>query len=654
MGLIKASDWRFSVRISTGGSVFMAGQSEGKQRKKTRQHTMGEMKTLQARVQELEEALSESKWAEEALKQGEFVAAATIEGMPDGVMLVNMSGEIIYVNKACERLLGYKADELLGVSALKLPTYSRSKDRVKAQEYLKNVIQEGSANPIDMSALTKDGEETPISFTASIIKDAQNNPKTLVAVIRDVSERKHAEEALRDSEELSRGMLEAATTGIYFLQDGKFLYVNRLFEELSGYTFDELIGTHSLDYVHPDDRDTVRAKAIEVLKGQSSCPYEFRLIRKDSGIVWVLDRVASIQYKGKRSVLGTLMDITERKHAEAEVNRYTRQLETLFNIGTTVSQTLNLEELLVSVLDRVLKVTGVEIAGIFLLDEKTRELVLRASRGMSVSFVREVKILSAGEGILKQVVETGKPLLVENMSLEPRFNHHGTKKWRVQSFAALSIMAKEKILGMMGIGSYGHREFPDWEVRMLGTIANQIGMAIDNAQLYEHALELAFTDGLTGLYNRRYLMDQIEREFIRAQRIKALLSLIMIDLDGLKGINDRFGHHVGDSFLKEVARIVKVNTRASDVAARWGGDEFMLLAPGTDSKGADKIAERIRAQVEHFKIKLEGEEAGITVSAGIVSYPTNASVVPELVKKADEAMYCAKRAGKNRSYVCSP
>jgi len=653
MGLIKASDWRFSVRISTGGSVFMAGQSEGKQRKKTRQHTMGEMKTLQARVQELEEALSESKWAEEALKQGEFVAAATIEGMPDGVMLVNMSGEIIYVNKACERLLGYKADELLGVSALKLPTYSRSKDRVKAQEYLKNVIQEGSANPIDMSALTKDGEETPISFTASIIKDAQNNPKTLVAVIRDVSERKHAEEALRDSEELSRGMLEAATTGIYFLQDGKFLYVNRLFEELSGYTFDELIGTHSLDYVHPDDRDTVRAKAIEVLKGQSSCPYEFRLIRKDSGIVWVLDRVASIQYKGKRSVLGTLMDITERKHAEAEVNRYTRQLETLFNIGTTVSQTLNLEELLVSVLDRVLKVTGVEIAGIFLLDEKTRELVLRASRGMSVSFVREVKILSAGEGILKQVVETGKPLLVENMSLEPRFNHHGKKKWRVQSFAALSIMAKEKILGMMGIGSYGHREFPDWEVRMLGTIANQIGMAIDNAQLYEHALELAFTDGLTGLYNRRYLMDQIEREFIRAQRSKAPLSLIMIDLDGLKGINDRFGHHVGDSFLKEVARIVKANTRASDVAARWGGDEFMLLAPGTDSKGADKIAERIRAQVEHFKIKLEGEEAGITVSAGIVSYPTNASVVPELVKKADEAMYCAKRAGKNRSYVCS-
>jgi diguanylate cyclase (GGDEF)-like protein/PAS domain S-box-containing protein len=629
----------------------MAGESEGKHRKKTRQQLMGEMNTLQARVQELQQALSESKWAEEVLKKGELIAAATIEGMPDGVMLVNMSGEIIYINKALEKLLGYKANELIGSSALKLPTYSESKDRIKAQGYLKKVIEKSSAKPIDMSAITKNGEEIPINFTASVIKDAQGNPKTLVAVIRDVSEQKRAEEALCDSEELSRGMLEAATTGVYFLQDGRFLYVNRLFEELSGYTYDELLGTHSLDYVHPDDRETVRTKAIEALKGQSGFPYEFRLMRKDSGIIWVLDRVASIQYKGKRSVLGTLMDITERKHAEEEVNRYTKQLETLFNIGTAVSQTLNLEELLVSVLDKVLEVTGVEIAGIFLLDEKTKELVLRASRGMSSSFVREVKILSAGDSMLKQVIETGKPLLVQNISLDHRFNHHGTKKEHVQSFAALSIMAKEKILGVMGIGSYGHREFPDWEVRMLGTIANQIGMAIENVQLYEHALELAFTDGLTGLYNRRYLMDQIEREFMRAQRSKAPLSLVMVDLDGLKGVNDRFGHHVGDSFLREVARIVKVNTRASDVAARWGGDEFMLLAPGTGSKSASKIAERIRAQVERCTMKLEGGEVGITISAGIVSYPAHASVVSALVKKADEAMYSAKKDGKNRSSV---
>ena len=632
----------------------MVGGLGGRYSRKTKKQLIDELVAFGAKFAELKKSAAESKWAEEVPRKDELVAAAIIEGMPDGVMLVNMSGEILYVNKAFEKLLGYKAKELIGTSALKLPTYSKSKDRGKAQGYLKKVIQKSSAKPIDMNAINKDGEEIPINFTASVIKDAQGNPRTLVAVIRDISERKRAEEALRDSEELARGMLAAATTGIYFLQDGRFLYVNRLFEEISGYTYDELVGKHSLDYVHPDDKETVRTKAIEVLKGQSSSSYEFRFVRKDSGIVWVSDRVASIQYKGKRSVIGTLMDITERKHAEVEVSRYTKQLEALFNIGATVSQTLNLGELLDSVLDTVQMVMGVEVGGIFLLDKKTNKLLLRAHRGMSPEFARRVQVVSIGDGFIGQVAKSGKPILAEDISADSKLLWMRKMGDGIQSFAAVPIMAKEKILAVMGVGSRKYRKSPDWEMLMLDTIANQIGMAIENAQLYEHALELAFTDGLTGLYNRRYIMDQIERELIRAQRSKVPLSLIMVDLDGLKAINDRFGHHEGDGFLKEVAGIVKVNTRASDVAARWGGDEFMLLAPGTDSRSASKIAERIRAQVERYKIKLEGEEVGITVSAGIVSYPAHASVVEELLKKADEAMYNAKRGGKNQSSVFSP
>ena len=631
----------------------MVGGLGGRYSRKTKKQLIDELVAFGAKFAELKKSAAESKWAEEVPRKDELVAAAIIEGMPDGVMLVNMSGEILYVNKAFEKLLGYKAKELIGTSALKLPTYSKSKDRGKAQGYLKKVIQKSSAKPIDMNAINKDGEEIPINFTASVIKDAQGNPRTLVAVIRDISERKRAEEALRDSEELARGMLAAATTGIYFLQDGRFLYVNRLFEEISGYTYDELVGKHSLDYVHPDDKETVRTKAIEVLKGQSSSSYEFRFVRKDSGIVWVSDRVASIQYKGKRSVIGTLMDITERKHAEVEVSRYTKQLEALFNIGATVSQTLNLGELLDSVLDTVLMVMGVEVGGIFLLDKKTNKLLLRAHRGMSPEFARRVQVVSIGDGFIGQVAKSGKPILAEDISADSKLLWMRKMGDGIQSFAAVPIMAKEKILAVMGVGSRKYRKSPDWEMLMLDTIANQIGMAIENAQLYEHALELAFTDGLTGLYNRRYIMDQIERELIRAQRSKVPLSLIMVDLDGLKAINDRFGHHEGDGFLKEVAGIVKVNTRASDVAARWGGDEFMLLAPGTDSRSASKIAERIRAQVERQKIQLEGDEVGITISAGIVSYPTHASAVEELLKKADEAMYNAKRGGKNQSSVFS-
>jgi diguanylate cyclase (GGDEF)-like protein/PAS domain S-box-containing protein len=578
-------------------------------------------------------------------------AAATVDGMLDGVMLVDMSGKIVYVNKAFEKMLGYQADELIGASALELPTYRNSKDKVKAREYLTRIIKKGGAEHIDMSTITRDGREVPINFTASVIRDAQGNPEAIVAVIRDISERKRAEESLRDWEELSRGMLEAASTGIYLLQDGCFQYVNRLFEDISGFASSELKGTYSLDYVHPDDKEMVRKKAVEVLKGQGSLPYEFRLIRKDSEIVWVLDKVASIQYKGKRSVLGTLMDITESKQVEEEVRHYTRQLEALFNIGTTVSQTLNLEELLGSVLDKVLEVMGLDVTAIFLLEEENETLALRAYRGMSVKLVRELSVLRDGDGFINQVAKSGKPLLVEDVSADRRFGTSRIKFGDIQSFAVVPAMSKEKILGVIGVGSHSHREFPDWEVRMLETIANQIGMAIENAQLYEHALELAFTDSLTGLYNRRYFMEQIEREFIRANRGKVALSLIMVDLDGLKSVNDRFGHHEGDIFLREVAGIIKANTRASDVAARWGGDEFMLLSPETDSDSAWKIAERIRGQVKRYHRILEGEEVGITISVGIVSYPVHASMISELLRRADEAMYSAKRDGKDRSCV---
>lgn len=632
----------------------MSKDLEKNQIAKTKKQLMDELKALHAHVVELEKAAAEGKWAEDVLRKGELIAASTIEGMPDGVMLVNMSGEIVYVNKAFETMLGYKAKDLVGKSALDLPTYRRSRDKEKARGYLMEVIEKGSALPIDMNAVTRDGGEIPINFTASVIKDAQGNPRTLVAVIRDISERKRAEEALRDSEELSRGILAAATTGIYLLQDGRFRYVNRLFEEISGHTSDELIGSYSLDYVHPEDREAVRTQAIKALKGQSSLPYEFRLVKKDLAIVWVLDRVASIQYKGKRSVLGTLMDITERKQAEEEIARYTRQLETLFNIGTTVSQTLNLEELLGNVQDKVLEVMGVETSAIFLFKEQASEMVLRAYRGMSARFVRAIGVLKVDDdGFIGQVAKSGKPLIVEDVSVNQKIAGNKADRGNIRSFVAVPIMAKEKILGVMGVGSRKHREFPDWEVRMLGTIANQVGMAIDNAQLYEHALELAFTDGLTGLYNRRYSMEQIEREFKRAERHKSSLSLIMVDLDKLKEINDTFGHHQGDVFLKEVGRIIRVNTRASDVAARWGGDEFMVLAPETDSRSARKVAERIRVQVERFHVRMGGEEVGITISAGIASYPDHAAVVTELLTKVDEAMYNAKRGGKNRSSVFS-
>jgi len=597
--------------------------------------------------------LNKSTVTDSLLRDGEL-AAAVLDGLLDGIVLVSMGGEVVYVNKAFETMLGYKADELVGKSALELPTYRGKKENSnKAAVIFKQVIDRGFADPIDMDALTKDGKKIPLSFTASLIKDASGKPRTFVAVVRDITERKRMEKALRRSEQMSRGMLATAGTGIYLLEEGCFRYVNRLFERISGYSSDELKDKYSLDYIHPDDREFVHRKAVEILKGQSGLPYEYRFMRKDGEAVLVLDRLMSIQYDGKRSVLGSLMDISDIRKAEAQIREYADQLEALFNIGLTASRTLDIKELLENVLAKVLNVTGFDAGAIFLFDQQTKQVTLRAYQGVSKVLLKKAERMKFNEGFTGLVARSGKPIIVQDVDLDSRVMKMGIGSEDIHSFAVVPIMSKEQVRGVIIVGSHTTQQFAQSTTRLLDTITMQIGMAIDNAQLYERALHLAFTDNLTGLYNRRYLLDQLDREFARSARNESPMSLVMLDLDGLKTINDRFGHNEGDVVLKKLGRILKQNTRASDTAARWGGDEFVLLAPDTDSKGAYIIGERIRSQVERCRLKISGEEISISVCVGIASYPVHASGVTGIIKRADEAMYNAKGLGKNQVCVFS-
>jgi diguanylate cyclase (GGDEF)-like protein len=302
------------------------------------------------------------------------------------------------------------------------------------------------------------------------------------------------------------------------------------------------------------------------------------------------------------------------------------------------------------VLDKVLKAMELDAGGVFLFDQQTNKLVLKAHRGASQGFVKKVERMRLSEGFTASAALSGKLLIVSDVDLDSRLVHMGIKKEGIKSFAAIPIIAKEQVLGLMAVSSYSAQQFSQSAIRLLTTIANQIGMAIDNARLYERALQLAFTDTLTGLYNRRYLLEELDREFARANRNESSLSLVIIDVDGLKAINDRFGHNQGDVVLTRLGRILKRNTRASDVAARWGGDEFVLLAPDTDSQGASMIGERIRSQVEQCRPTIAKQEISISVSVGIASYPVHASRLTELIKRADQAMYNAKGLGKNQ--VC--
>lgn len=192
------------------------------------------------------------------------------------------------------------------------------------------------------------------------------------------------------------------------------------------------------------------------------------------------------------------------------------------------------------------------------------------------------------------------------------------------------------------------REWDIDDVSLLSSLADQLSVGIENAQLHAERERQAVTDGLTGINNRRKFMDEFEREFVRAKRYGEPFSLIVVDLDFLKKINDNFGHQAGDEAIKSVATVMKQSCRTIDIPARYGGEEFCLLLPNTDLELAGQIAERLRKLINECFIVGYGN---ISASIGVACYPNHAADPDTLFQKADEALYKAKEGGRNR--VCN-
>jgi len=185
---------------------------------------------------------------------------------------------------------------------------------------------------------------------------------------------------------------------------------------------------------------------------------------------------------------------------------------------------------------------------------------------------------------------------------------------------------------------------------VLGTVASELVVAVENSRLYRLTKRMAITDELTDLYNYRYLQQRLDDELGRAERYGKRLSLIMLDLDDFKRVNDTHGHLVGDSALSEVGQLLKNTVREVDVVARYGGEEFTVILPETDASGAFIVAEKIREAISmHRFVDADGARSvHLTASIGLSSYPAHSYDKESLLRSADDAVYHAKATGKDR------
>lgn len=320
--------------------------------------------------------------------------------------------------------------------------------------------------------------------------------------------------------------------------------------------------------------------------------------------------------------------------------RKAAQLEAINAIARQTTAVLDIDELLQKSCRFIQQSFAVDHVAMLLLEDGM--LVVRAHEGRLTPRIHtgtEVPLA----GLCARAIASGK-LVTENDVSGVEGYVPGFEETR--SERCLPLISLGETLGVLTVESAQTNAFSPADAQPLESVADICAAAIQNARYFEKVRQLAYVDGLTGIFNRRYFEMRMAEEIERAQRYENQLSVIMIDIDNFKKLNDEFGHLLGDETLRQVSTIFAQNLRKVDIACRYGGEEFVILAPQTSGDHAHAVAEKLRKVVEGWSFP--GVPRPVTITAGVSSFPANGRTRDELVKAADDALYLAKQGGRNR------
>ncbi len=323
-------------------------------------------------------------------------------------------------------------------------------------------------------------------------------------------------------------------------------------------------------------------------------------------------------------------------------------------VSNIIYSRLDYKEIIDAILEIIERSVDCHLCGLLFVDEEKKpgiivEVKYPATQKEIDSF--KLKIIETFNRL------TGGRLLPEQVSLSQASGSNASaadslidNRNILSSYQAQVLMANDKPIGMLAITNSFPNAFSGEDQRVFSIIARHSSIAINNTLLHKKLKELSITDGLTGLYVYRYFNDALDREIIRSARYQQPLSLVMLDIDGFKKVNDSYGHLQGDEVLREIAQILKKICREVDVVARYGGEEFAVILPETEMEGAFILADRIRMVIKNYAFGTKENLINLTASIGVASYPDIALTKLDLIKQVDKALYRAKAEGKNK--VC--
>jgi diguanylate cyclase (GGDEF)-like protein len=331
-------------------------------------------------------------------------------------------------------------------------------------------------------------------------------------------------------------------------------------------------------------------------------------------------------------------------HAQRVNSHTTRQqagMQILNQGSSSLVKSLKIEDVARNLIEMAHRIAPLSIA-LFVARGDRYELI------HEVGFVApEEKLVDFRNTLVATAIRSREPLYLSDLR-EHRLAPLPFRTAHSGSICVLPLVYEKDLLGVLVFLSRDTGALNPLQFEYLKVLGNQAVSALENVKLYAEIERMAVTDGLTGLHNHRHFQEKLTEEFGRLGRFSAPLSLLLVDIDFFKKVNDTCGHPAGDEILRRVAGMLKETVRSVDIAARYGGEEFAAILPGTDYEGARKIAERLRASVMEKTFPFEGRDLKVTVSIGAATCPSDAATKEDLIEKADRALYHAKRNGRNR------
>ena len=313
---------------------------------------------------------------------------------------------------------------------------------------------------------------------------------------------------------------------------------------------------------------------------------------------------------------------------------------------------LSSEEISKVMAEKLPSILAVKYFSFFLFDKdrKTLRLLSHNHPELQEGFT----LYQSESPIMKDAMTSGRYIFEQGFASSRYFRGRRNPLFKHTFFVSIPLMIEDEIIGVLNLNDNKKGFYNVGDLDFSLNVSEFVALSISNALLFEKVEKLSVTDGLTGLDNHQQMQIILKNEVFRCQRYSSSLSLIMMDIDHFKNVNDTYGHQKGDDILLDFASIMKKFCRSNDVAARYGGEEFVLVLPETKVKGAFYIAERIREEMASRTFQHKGKDFNVTVSCGIAEFDKSHITSPaDLIKIADEALYKAKHEGRNRTIVGS-